>query len=448
MLPTGGQRADRDDAGDTGLRRDIGFVGSAFLSFNGIVGAAIFALPATLHLQFGTFSPWLFPLFAVLILAVVLPFARLAALHPSSGGPAAYTAVFGPVAAFQVGWLYYLTRVTALAANANVFAVYAAALCPPLGGAAGRIGTILALVAVLTLINIVGVRRAIRALDALTLLKALPLIGLAILGLVWSAGDWPAPGPLPSLSAIEAAALIVFYAFVGFENSVVPAGETRDPGRNIPRALILTVLGTATIYFVIQLAYVSVMPASAAPDAPLAAFAEVLIGPLGAIILSLAALASIAGNITGSLTSTPRVTYALAGQGSLPRWFGAISPRFATPANSILFMGLAGGALAASGSFVWLAIVSTLARLIVYAACIATLPRAERMKPLGYALLAAGLAICLWAAMQSTWLAWGRLAALVAVGVLLYFLARRQAASRAAATVSSIQPPPSTRSPS
>lgn len=430
MMPTGGQGAESEAAGDSGLRRDIGFVGSAFLSFNGIVGAAIFALPATLHLQFGTFSPWLFPLFAVLTLAVVLPFARLAELHPSSGGPAAYTAVFGPVAAFQVGWLYYLTRVTALAANANVFAVYAAALCPPLGGAAGRIGTILALVAVLTLINVVGVRRAIRALDALTLLKALPLIGLAILGLVWSAGDWPAPGPLPSISAVEAAALIVFYAFVGFENSVVPAGETRDPGRNIPRALILTVLATATIYFVIQLAYVSIMPAGAAPDAPLAAFAEVLIGPVGAIILSLAALASIAGNVTGSLTSTPRVTYALAQSGSLPGWFARVSARHATPANSILFMGLFGAVLAVTGSFVWLAIVSTLARMFVYAASIAALPAVRRRAGLGtgaglVGLIGAGLAVCIWAAVQSQWTAWAMLAGLVALGAVLYAVARR-----------------------
>lgn len=430
MAPPGDQGAKSDAAHDPGLRRDIGFVGSAFLSFNGIVGAAIFALPATLHLQFGTFSPWLFPLFAVLTLAVVLPFARLAELHPASGGPAAYTAVFGPVAAFQVGWLYYLTRVTALAANANVFAVYAAALYPPLGGAAGRIATILALVAGLTLINVVGVRRAIRALDALTLLKALPLVALAILGLIWSAGAWPAPGPLPPISAIEAAALIVFYAFVGFENSVVPAGETRDPGRNIPRALILTVLATASIYFVIQLAYVSVMPAGAMPEAPLAAFAEALIGPAGAVILSLAALASIAGNVTGSLTSTPRVTYALAQSGSLPGWFARVSARHATPANSILFMGALGALLAVTGSFVWLAIVSTLARMFVYAASIVALPAARRRASLGTGtglllLIGAGLAVCVWAAIQSQPAAWAMLAGLVGLGVLLYALARR-----------------------
>ena len=172
--------------------------------------------------------------------------------------------------------------------------------------------------------------------------------------------------------------MLILYAFVGFENSVVPAGETADPRRTIPRALIATVVATAAIYFLVQLAYVAVMPAGPAPAAPLAAFAEVLIGPAGALLLSAAALASVAGNIGSALTSTPRVTFALAGQGSLPAWFGAVSARWSTPANSVLFMGLVVAALALSGSFVWLAIVSTLARLVVYAVSIAALPKAEK----------------------------------------------------------------------
>lgn len=431
-----------------GLRRDIGFTGSAFLSFNGIVGAGIFALPATLHLQFGAFSPWLFPLFGLLILIVALPFARLAAHFPQSGGPVAYTAAFGPLASFQAGWLYYLARTTALAANANVFATYAASLWPPLGTMAGRGATIALLVGGLTLINVVGVKRAIRALDALTLMKALPLIGLAAWGLIEGAGTLPPPGPPPPLSGIEAAALLVLYAFIGFENSVVPAGETAAPGRNIPRALIATLIATATLYFLVQLAYVAVMPAGAAPAAPLAAFAEVLIGPAGALLLTATALASVAGNVSGSLTSTPRVTFALAGMGSLPRWFGLVSARFATPANSILFMGLTGAALAISGSFVWLAIVSTLARLIVYAASIAALPRAAKAGPGSWTMIAAAFAVCLWAAAQSKWESWAMLAGLIVLGLVLYIAARRQAGSSSAAKVSSIQPPPSTRSPS
>jgi APA family basic amino acid/polyamine antiporter len=435
------------------LKRDIGPVGSSLLSFNGIVGAGIFALPATLHLQFGMFSPWLFPIFGLLILLVAIPFAQLAALFSISGGPVAYVAPFGPTASFQVGWLYYIARTTAFAANATVFAAYAAALWPPLASPAGRATVILALIGVVTWINIVGVRRAIRALDVVTALKAVPLIGLAVWGLAASGGA-PAPASLPAFGALEAAALVTLYAFIGFENNVVPAAETRNPGRTIPRALVATIAATAALYFVVQLAYVAVMPAGAAPEAPLAAFAQILIGPAGLILLSLTAMASVAGNFLGSMTSTPRVTFALAEERLLPRWFGAISPRWRTPANSILCMGVVGATLALSGSFVWLAVVSTLARLFVYSASIAALPLARRRAGLRTgigvaATMAGGLLVCLWAAAQSTVASWAMLGGLLAVGLPLYAVASRSgASSREADAVSAIQPPPSSREPS
>ena len=173
------------------------------------------------------------------------------------------------------------------------------------------------------------------------------------------------------------------------------------------------------------------MPAGEAPEAPLVAFAAVLAGPVGAIVITIAALSSIGGNIAGSLTSTPRVTFALAREGLLPRWFAAVSARFHTPANSVLFMGLLGALLALTGSFLWLAVVSTLARLFVYGTSIAALPRSERQAgrrttAATIGLMAAGLLVCLWAALQSEWASWRMLLILMAVGLALYLLARRQ----------------------
>lgn len=409
------------------LRRDIGFSGSAFLAFNGMIGAGIFALPGTLHQQFGAFSPWLFPIFGLLVLLVALPFARLASRFTESGGPVAYTAVFGPVVSFQVGWIYYVARATALAANANVFAIYAAAMLPALDGAVGRAAVIVTLVGAITVVNITGVRRAVRLLDALTLLKALPLVGIALWGLA-AANALPAPGPMPELDGIEAAALLVLYAFVGFESLLVPAGETARPERTIPRALLATIGGTALLYFLVQLAYVAVMPAGDAPEAPLVAFATVLAGSTGALVMSVAAMVSVAGNITSSVTSTPRVTFAMAEERMLPRWFGLVSARWNTPANSILFMGLIGLVLALSGSFVWLAVASTLARMVVYSASIAALPRIERSRgrltSTTALVMAPALIVCLWAAAQSEWKSWGVLALLLGLGLVLGLVAR------------------------
>lgn len=412
-----------------GLRRDIGLTGSAFIAFNGVVGAGIFALPGPLHASFGGFAPWLFPIFGLLALLIALPFARLAALFLQSGGPVAYTAGFGPAVSFQVGWLYYVAKVTSIAANANVFATYAGSLWAPLGTAVGRLALITVLIGALAFINVVGVKRAVRALDLLTLLKAVPLVGLALWGLSHAAQGLPAPGPVPPLSALEASALVLLYAFVGFENASVPAEETADPGRNIPRALIFTIAATAALYFLVQLGYAAVMPAGPAPAAPLAAYAEALIGPAGATILAVTALVSVTGNLGAGMIATPRVTYAMATQQHLPGWFGKISPRFATPANSILFMAVISIALALSGSFVWLAIVSTLARVFAYAASIAALPKAKG-GIVNWTLAAGGLAVCIWAAAQSKWESWAMLGGFVLAGFLLYGLARIQRGRR------------------
>jgi basic amino acid/polyamine antiporter, APA family len=434
---------------EEGLRREIGFAGSAFLSFNGVVGAGIFALPETLYSQFGSFSPFLFPLFGALIFIIALPFSRTASHHRVSGGPVVYAAVFGRAASFQAGWLFYIARATAFAANANVLVAYISAYLPAVETGIGRAGIIVSVIGLITWINIIGVRRALRLIDILTLGKTAPLVIAALFGLVVAGAAIPAPSGVPPLDQLEAAALLTLYAFVGFENSVVPAGETRDPTRNIPRALLTTLAATALLYFIIQLAYVAVMAPGEGGDAPLAAFGEKLWGPAGALILSAAAIFSLLGNLSAGITATSRTTYALGRDRLLPGWFGRISESYATPANSIFFMGVLIALLALSGSFVWLAVISTLARLIVYSIGIAALPKAERPTFLWWVLILAGLGICIWAAFQTAWPSWRMLLILVAAGTILYWIARRQAASSASAgTVSEIQPPPSTRSPS
>jgi APA family basic amino acid/polyamine antiporter len=437
---------------DEPLRRDIGFLGSAFLSFNGMVGAGIFALPGTLYDRFGAFSPYLFPLFGMLVLVVAVPFARVAARHPVSGGPVVYAAAFGPAAAFQAGWIYYVARATALAANLTVLVTYLAVLWPALGEGLPRAAIILAVCGLLVWVNIVGVRRAVQLIDALTLLKAAPLLFVAILGLVVAGGAIEAPSAVPPLSDLEAAALLILYAFIGFENSVTPAGETADPQRNIPRALLATIGGTALLYFLVQLSYVAVMEPGAGGEAPMVALGEALMGPAGGLLLVAAAVFSLLGNVSGGLTGTSRTSYAMGRDGLLPGWFGQVSPRFATPANSIAFMGALIAVLALSGSFVWLAVVSTLARMFVYSISIASLAKTPvipaeagtsgqevsaglpeapafagvtgRPGPFTWLMIVPAVAVCVWAAAQSAWPSWRMLLILAGSGTLLYILAR------------------------
>jgi len=408
------------------LERRIGLGGATLLAFNGAVGASIFALPATLAADFGAFAPWLFPLVALASLVIVIPFARSVAAFPDSGGPATYGRVFGRAAGFELGWVYYVARVAAFAANANVLIAYLGRWWPAAADGVVRAALLIAITAALTAGNIAGVRRALSILAGFTVLKTVPLVIAAIAALLFF-GPIPAPGPAPPLTQLEAGTLIVFYAFVGFENAVVPAGETRRPGSTLPRAMLITIAATAALYFVVQLAFVTMFPDGGAnADAPMIDLGSRLAGPAGAAILTLAALFSLAGNLHGNLTATPRVTSSMAARGDLPAWFGAVHPRFATPANSILFMAALTAALAVTGSFVWLAVVSTLARLIVYAATIAALPRAPQrpaLRPVHWLSGAAGIALCALAAAQADAKAWATLAVLALAGLLLFALA-------------------------
>lgn len=418
------------------LKRDIGFFGAAFIAFNGAIGAGIFALPGRLHAEFGGFAPWLFPIFGLLILIIALPFGRVASHYPVSGGPVRYAARFGPLVSFQAGWLLWVARVTAIGANLNLLANYGGAAWAPLDTGAGRTALILLVCALIGWLNYTGVRRGMAAINLLTLLKALPLIGVALLGLWLFADSIPSPGPPPAFGALESAALIVLYAFVGFETAVLPAGEMRDPGRILSRAMIVTLMLIILLYFLVQLAYGAAMPVGPAPDAPLAALGAVVAGAAGALILTAGAAFSIFGNVANALLSAPRVLFALGVDGLLPNWFGRVHARYATPANAVAFTTSAIALLALTGSFVWLAAASTLARLIVYGLSIAALPGVEResemtgepragKKLVTWVMVAAALGVCLWAMLQSDWTQWRVLLALAAGGVLLYFVAAR-----------------------
>jgi amino acid transporter len=416
------------------LKRDIGIIGAAFIALNGIIGAGIFAMPQTLVEGAGAFSPYFVVLIGVLMIAIAAVMGELAGYFDKAGGPVVYaSAAFGPFAGFQVGWLYYLARVSAFAANTNVLLTYLSTFAPVDQGAL-RIGMIVAIAAVLVAINIAGVKGAVRTLNLLTVLKVAPLVIFAVWGLTAFSGSIP-PLQWPSEPArLGEISLVLLYAYVGFEMCTLTAGETRDAKRSVPRALVTTIIAMAGFYFVIQLAYVAIMQGATPEGAPLAAAASVLAGPWGAVAITLAAVVSIGGNLFASTIATPRLTFAMAEDGSLPRWFGRVHDRFATPANSILAMGLIGGVLAASGAFVWLAIMSSLARLIVYLVGIAALPKLRATHPRVERGLASHIgrfviplvaaALCIWAAAQAKPDSWAFVAAFALVGALLYVVSR------------------------
>jgi len=415
---------------DVSLNREIGQLGFAAIALNGVIGAGIFALPAIAAAKSGSFSPWLFLICAVLIMTVVLSFARAASFFRDTGGPIQYASIaFGPFVGFQTGWLVYIGRLAAIGANISLMVTYAGWFWAPLASGLGHQLTVTLTFVLLAAFNIVGVRQSMNVVFLFSALKLIPLSLLILLGLVHIQPDILLHPDLPVSGNLGETILILLYAFVGFESAVVPAGEARNPRKDIPRAITLTVLTITVVYFLIQLVSVSVLPELASSKTPLADVAVILMGATGAALLTFGAVFSIGGNCSASMLSAPRMTYALAKMGSLPEWFGKIHPRTRTPLNSILFYAVLGLVLALSGSFVWLAVVSTLARLLSYILGVAALPVLEkriektegqfRLKG-GYLVPAIALGLCLWLITFASMTTWLTTAAFFTLGSLLY----------------------------
>ncbi len=418
------------------LDREISRLGFAAIALNGVIGAGIFALPAVAAARSGNFSPWLFLFCAVLIMSVVLCFSRAASFVSDTGGPIQYAGqAFGPFAGFQTGWLTYIGRLAALGANIKLMVIYAGWFWAPLASGLVHQLAVVLIFTILAASNVVGVRKSMAVVYLFSAMKLAPLLLLVVLGISHVRPDLLIESGLPEITTFGETVLVLLYAFVGFESAVVLAGEARDPQRDIPRALTITVLIITVFYFLIQWISISALPGLADSKTPLADVAAVVLGTSGAALLTFGAVFSIGGNCSASMLSAPRMTYALARMGSLPQWFGRVHPRFHTPINSIVFYAVVALGLALSGSFVWLAVVSTLARLLSYILSVAALPILERtMEPTedqfrlpgGYLIPAVALILCLWLITYASVTAWLTTVGFFLLGSVLYFLSGRK----------------------
>lgn len=418
------------------LKRQLSVFALWLLMINGMIGAGIFGVPASAERLAGAFSPWVFVICALMIAPIMLCFAQLASAFHGTGGPMLYARVaFGPFVSFQAGWAYYVARVTSFAANLSLLVASVGYFWPAANSGAVRIGLLLALSGGLVWINIVGARAAVRSLGGLTVVKLLPLIALAGYGLfsldqtVFVSATQP-----PAGVELGAVLLLVIYAYVGFESGVVPAGEAKNPKRDMPRALLWALAISALLYALIQLAAQRLLPDLANTERALVAAGDVWFGPIGAVLVMAGLIASVTGNLLGSMFSTARMSYRLGLDGQLPAWFGAVSERYTTPANSIAFYGLLAFALAASGSFVWLAVLSVLIRLLLYMLCVASMPAVKRQSaadpdfmrlPGGWLVPGMAVLVCLGLLTQVKLNSVLATLALLAAGSVLYAVANR-----------------------
>ncbi len=418
------------------LKRQLTVVGLWLLAINGMIGAGIFGVPAKTFALAGEFSPWIFVICAVLIAPIMLSFGELASAFRSTGGPMLFVGMaFGPFAGFQAGWAYYVARITAYSANMNLMVLSVGYFWPAAAEPTPRIVLIGIASLVIIVLNVVNARATMGSLGIITLIKLTPLIALALYGIYsWDGSVIASVTQVPDTASFGAALLLVIYAYVGFESSTVPAGESKDPQRDMHRALVLALVVATALYALIQLAAQQLVPDLASNEGPLLAAGAAWLGPVGASLVALGIVTSVGGNLISSTFSSARISYRMGLDGYLPKWFSAVNVRFATPIYSVLFFGIAGFFLSASGSFVYLAVLSVFTRLLLYIVCIISMPAVRKngeqnayRLPGGWLIPVMAILVCLGLLTQVSVSSVLATLGLLAVGTVLYLTVSKKA---------------------
>lgn len=372
------------------LVRAIGRFSLAALMVNLMIGGGVFEIPATVAGLLGSQSPIAYVVAALGMGIIAACLAEVASRFQEVGGPYLYAKVaFGRFLGLQVGWLLWLTRVSAAAAVANVFLDYLLPFFPQAKELVYRILIVTILIGSLAAINVRGVRIGTQISNLLTIAKLLPLM-ILLMGGFWFIhihGSLPsdATGSHPIRAWINAIVLIVF-AYSGFEAALIPAGEVKNPSHNTAAALMTAMIVVTITYSLLQVVVMRVLANPAQTNSPLLAAARVAGGGSMALIISAGALFSSIGYFAATMLATPRITFALAEQRDFPRWFARIHPRYRTPHTSVLAFAAIAWMLSLAGTFRGNAVLSATTRLVVCGMSCAALPvlRSKLPKQAGF----------------------------------------------------------------
>jgi amino acid transporter len=361
-------------ATDAALVRAIGVRQLTAAIVNATVGAGIFVLPALVALDLGAAAPLAFLVCAAIIGLIAVALAMAGSRVSLTGGIYAYVEVaFGTYAALLAGVLQWLTGVAAVSGLATTLLDQIATLAPLIAGRVTRLLVLAAMLAVIALLNARGVRVGTRVIEAVTAVKLTPLLIFVAAGLVLL--DRPAlvwPG-FPGREALGRSVLLLIFAYTGVEMALAPSGEVKDPARTVPRAVFLALALATSLYIAIQLvAQAALGPLLAGETAaPLAEAAGRFLGRAGVTLMLAGAVCSMFGYLCGDMLSTPRVLYAFARDGLLPRAFARIHPTRRTPGTAIWTHAAIVAVLAGSQTFQALAILSNVGTLLLYLLCCA-----------------------------------------------------------------------------
>ena len=364
-------------------RRVVSRVEVLALSLNDVIGSGVYLLPAAAAAALaGSASLWGVGLAGLAVLLIVLCFAEAASRFDEPGGAYVYAReAWGDLAGFEVGWMTFLTRVATLASLSAGFAQALSWAWPAAASGWGRATAIAVPLLVLTAINVKGVKEGARTSAFLLVAKLVPLavfVGAGLFAVRWERVAATASVDPAGLGEV---ALLLLFAYAGFENTAAPAGEYRDPKRDVPFALVTQIALVTAIYGLVQLVALGTLPGLATSRTPLADAARLFLGGWGGALLTAGAAASILGTAGNTVLSGPRYLYALARDGYGPAFLGRLHPRTLTPAAAIVVQTAVVLPLALTGSFAGLAALSVVARLASYISTAAAIPALRKKLP-------------------------------------------------------------------
>jgi amino acid transporter len=379
------------DAWGERLPRHLGLWSTTAVLITSVIGSGIFRVPATVAGQLGSPGPALlaWALGGAIALCGALTMAELAAAMPRSGGVFAYILeAFGPMPAFLFGWAELtVIRASALGAISTIFAEYLGYFLhfSPMQVRYVAAGAIV----LVATFNYVGINFASAVINMTTPAKYGALAALALLAFLAGDGSpahfqplWRA-GVGPSLLAT--ALVSIMWSYDGWGDLAFIGGEVKDPGRNLPRALIMGTGAIVVVYLLVNLAYIYLVPISEMAGARLIAATAAeripLLGGAGAAVVSAIVMVSCFGTLNGSMLTGPRVFFAMADRGLFFQGIARVSPRFRTPSTAIGLAATLGVIYVLRNDFQALADKFVLGIWPFYALAVAGVYRLRRTRP-------------------------------------------------------------------
>jgi amino acid transporter len=369
-----------ENSRDQGLVRAVGPWGLAASIVNMVVGAGIFAVPAALAASVGQYAPVAFLVCAVVIGSIALCFAEGGSRVPTSGGAYGYIeTAFGPMAGYVAGTLLWFSDLLACGSIAAALGDVAASLMPEQWRALTRLAVIFAAVGGIATVNIRGVAHGARLVSVAAVVKLIPLAIFVLVGLTAIDGaNFDGAAPIAP-DNIGRALILALFTFTGMETSLCASGEVARPARTIPRALAIAMVSVTVLYIAIQIIAQGVLgPALAHSTVPLAD-AMGKVSPALRVLMLAGAAISMLGWLGSDILGTPRVLFAFARDGLMPRVLGRVHSQTRAPHVAILCYASLAILLALTGTFAELAVLSTLMVAVPYVAgCAAAWQLARR----------------------------------------------------------------------